>query len=300
MPDKKTWSYLQNSMEIDVGRYFEYDDDALEMYCRWLNFLNKPGMKVLEVGSGNGFFTNKLLKMFPEIVLSCLEPDSEFVEILQKRFANRISIINNIVESIDIDDNTFDAVISHIVIHNLVDPIKALTEMKRVIKPNGWLVTIEPLPASRHYYPSKEIEEAFDFLFKAKMFKCKQYQKELIDQPQANPWSFCYPQFFSQIGLTNIRSHGWTSIFTLSDDRFDFKERKNWISNRIKFEESKQKETKKILLDMGEKLEDIDKVYSIINTYFTKLDKATQEELKHIHEQEIVHRILTIGQKKIE
>ncbi len=43
--------------------------------------------------------------------------------------------------------------------------------------------------------------------------------------------------------------------------------------------------------------DEIDTAYTTIFDYFTTLGAATDEELKHIHEQEIVHRILTIGKK---
>ncbi|HUU76810.1 MAG TPA: class I SAM-dependent methyltransferase [candidate division Zixibacteria bacterium] len=293
----KSWSFLQSSEEIDVGRFFEYDEDALRMFSEWLSFLKLPKIRILEVGSGNGFFTNKLLEMFPEIDLVCLEPDVSFVKILEKRFGNRISIVNEKVEKMNFKDESFDAVISHIVIHNLYDPIEALNEMKRVIKSKGRLITIEPLPASRQYYPDKKIEEAADYLFKAQIIKTIKYNEETMKNTDINPWKNNYPDFFEKVGLNNITCHGWTSIFTLSDNRFDFKERKTWITNRKKLVESKKLETTKILIESGEKQEQIDEAYNILLSYFTKLEEASNEELDHIHEQEIVHRIIAIGQK---
>lgn len=293
----KSWSFLQSSEEIDVGRFFEYDEDALRMFSEWLSFLKLPKIRILEVGSGNGFFTNKLLEMFPEIDLVCLEPDVSFVKILEKRFGNRISIVNEKVEKMNFKDESFDVVISHIVIHNLYDPIEALNEMKRVIKSKGRLITIEPLPASRQYYPDKKIEEAADYLFKAQIIKTIKYNEETMKNTDINPWKNNYPDFFEKVGLNNITCHGWTSIFTLSDNRFDFKERKTWITNRKKLVESKKLETTKILIESGEKQEQIDEAYNILLSYFTKLEEASNEELDHIHEQEIVHRIIAIGQK---
>ena len=67
-----------------------------------------------------------------------------------------------------ITENTFDVVISHIVIHNLTSPVIALEQMKRVAKINGKVVVIEPLPSSRNYYPTEEVTDAFDFLNKAR------------------------------------------------------------------------------------------------------------------------------------
>ena len=292
----KNWSTLQSAEEMDVGRFFEYDEDALYLFQKWFEPMLTPGIKVLEIGSGSGFFTNKLLTLFPEIKLTCLEPDDNFVELLAKRFGE-VEIKQEAIETTTIKENSFDVVLSHIVIHNLDDPIKALNKMKFITKSKGWIITIEPLPASRNYYPEKRIEDAFDVLFKARIIRCMQYNKDKKTTQSLNPWKYCYPQFFEQIGLKKVQSHGWTSIFTLSDNRFDFDERKNWIKNRINLVKNSQEETTKLLLENGEQLEEINDAYETIYNYFEQIEQMSKDELEHVHEQEIVHRIITIGQK---
>ena len=34
------WSKLQSASEMDIGRYFEYDSDAMEMFKSWLPFVD--------------------------------------------------------------------------------------------------------------------------------------------------------------------------------------------------------------------------------------------------------------------
>ena len=293
----KNWSALQSAEEMDVGRYFEYNEDALELFRKWFEPFLKSGAKVLEVGSGSGFFTNKLLELFPKINLTCLEPDENFVKLLTKRFGEKITVIKEAIETSTIKENSFDIVITHIVIHNLDDPIEALKKMKFITKSNGWIITIEPLPASRNYYPEKRIEDAFDFLFKARIIKCMQYSKDKKSTQSLNPWKYCYPKFFEEIGLSKIHSHGWTSVFTLSDNQFDFDERKKWIKNRTKLIKNSKEETIKILLENGESLEEINNAYETVYNYLERIQHLSKDELEHIHEQEIVHRIITIGQK---
>lgn len=293
----KKWSYLQSIDEITVGRYFEYDIDALDLFRKWLEFMNDSGMKVLEIGSGSGFFTDFLLTLFPEIELTCLEPDEVFVEKLKRRFGKKITIIIDEVETMKIEKNTFDVVISHIVIHNLANPIVALEQMKRVTKTNGRIVVIEPLPASRNYYPSQEVTDAFDFLNKARIHKCIQRAKTYAIEGSVNPWNNCYPRFYKEISLTNINNYGWTSVFTLSDNRYDYLEKKKWLKMRTQLIENSKEQTAKILLEAGEAKENIEAAFRVISAYFEKLNNASKEEMLGLHEQEIVHRIIVIGQK---
>lgn len=55
--------------------------------------------------------------------------------------------------------------------------------------------------------------------------------------------------------------------------------------------------TTKDLLEMGKTNQDIDSAFSIILAYLQGLEQASEENLSHIHEQEITNRVVTIGQK---
>ena len=111
---KYDWSKLQGVDEITVGRYFEYDEDAKKLFQKWFAFLQKPNTNVLEIGSGSGFFTNILLNLFENIKLTCLEPDETFAETLKSRFGDRITIVNEPIETTTIQSDSFDYSISHI------------------------------------------------------------------------------------------------------------------------------------------------------------------------------------------
>jgi SAM-dependent methyltransferase len=292
-----SWSALQSAKEIGVGRYFEYDPDAIEMFSRWLDFLCKPPVKVLEVGAGTGFFSEILLQLNPSMKLSCLEPDDQFVEVLQRRFKQQIETIKGTIEDVQRPSDLFDVAISHIVIHNLRNPVKALKEMKRMVRTGGFVVAIEPLAGRRHYLPSEELKQAFSLLDEAKVFFWRQIAETGDNPVNINPWQHNYPVLFDEAGLRFLRCHGWTSVFTLSDDRYGFDERMKWIKMRHEVLMSSRDEITGILFDNGKKKEEVNKAFEAISTYFKKLVGVTPEELSKIHEQEIVHRIITIGFK---
>ncbi|MFX1563754.1 MAG: class I SAM-dependent methyltransferase, partial [Promethearchaeota archaeon] len=240
---KPMWSLIQSAEEIDIGRYFEYDNDAIEMLSRWLYFLKTPSTKVLEVGAGNGFFTSILLRINPKMELACLEPDAKFSAILKKRLGSKANVIQRPIEDSGISFNSYDAAITHIVIHNVPNPLEALSHMKNAVRSGGFVITIEPLPIGRHYLPSRELEQAFALLHEATLFLCRQRQLSLKIGNSVDPWRYNYPFLFEEVGLTFLQCHGWTSIFTLSDERYEFDELKKWIKMRHVFVTRSRKET---------------------------------------------------------
>ncbi|MDF1538169.1 MAG: class I SAM-dependent methyltransferase [Candidatus Thorarchaeota archaeon] len=289
------WSKLQSADDMDVGRHFEYDSYAAEMFKKWLPVLPKNS-KVLEVGSGSGFFTGKLYFLYPTAEITCLEPDPELREALCKKHPNK-KILESPIESAGIFPETYDLAISHIVIHNLPDPMAALKQMRDAVKPGGFIACIEPTAGYRHILPQERISKAHDTLGEYSRIMSRKRVEVMNLGDRGNPYSWSYPEFFEELGLSNISSYGWCSVFTLSDSRFDFEHRKMWISRRKKLLLDVRDERTRVLVDAGMNLGRIEDAYEVILGYFETLENATEEELSHIHEQMIANRIITIGQK---
>ncbi|TFG31821.1 class I SAM-dependent methyltransferase [Candidatus Thorarchaeota archaeon] len=289
------WSKIQSANEIDIGRHFEYDSDAMAMFRNWLPFVEEK-IQVLEVGSGSGFFTGKLQIIYPSARITCLEPDLNLRKSLSRKFPS-INIVDIPLEEIDFFDE-FDAAISHIVIHNLPKPLIAIEKMKQAVRKEGYVICIEPALGSRHFVPDKSVGEAFDTLWQYSIIMSKKRAESFGKIERSNPFYYSYPDFFEKVGLENIRCHGLYSVFTLSDARFDFRERKKWIKRRRELFEDQRVVTTQTLLESGLESSKINEAYQILFDYFRMLEDANKEQLSHIHEQEIVSRSITIGQKK--
>jgi ubiquinone/menaquinone biosynthesis C-methylase UbiE len=289
------WSRLQSAEDMDVGRHFEYDQDAVEMFKRWLPTLQK-GERVLEVGSGSGFFTGKLSQIYPQAEITCLEPDPELRLSLTKKHPD-INVIDTPLEELTNWDDTFSLSVSHIVIHNLPDPVLAIRQMTRAVRQSGHVVCIEPVLGSRTIYPHDGVKDAVEIIWQYTV-NLSIKRSELMDpHDRKNPFLSVYPEYFDEVGLTNIRSYGWCSVFTLSDTRFDYHERKMWIQKRTELYRSKRKLITQGLIESGMEKSKIDEAYKTLFEYFEMLGSASEEQLSHIHEQEVVSRTITIGQR---
>lgn len=96
-----------------------------------------PGAKVLDAGCGPGFVaaSAKLLGADAEGI--------DFSEAMVEQAKDQFPDINFSVadvEDLPAQDETFDAVLSNIVLFHVTDPEKAMSEARRVLKPSGRFV----------------------------------------------------------------------------------------------------------------------------------------------------------------
>lgn len=100
--------------------------------------------KILEIGSGPGFVTERLLSEFKNSYVMALEIDDTMLNIAKQRLsnyqANRLSIIKGSVMNMQIKDNSFDFVVVRLVYQHLSDPMLASKEILRVLKPGGRVI----------------------------------------------------------------------------------------------------------------------------------------------------------------
>lgn len=100
--------------------------------------------KILEIGSGPGFVTERLLNEFPRSAVVCLDIDDVLLSIARKRLSNydnkRLFILKGDVMNMKLKDNLFDFVIIRFVYQHLKDPVTASKEIFRVLKPGGKVI----------------------------------------------------------------------------------------------------------------------------------------------------------------
>ncbi len=116
------------------------------------------GMRVLEVGCGRGVGTEIIFERFGAGEVSAFDLDPDMVERARRRLSryssDRLKLADGDVTSIMAEDSSFDAVFDFGIIHHVPDWQRALSEVRRVLKPGGlfFFEEVTSLALSRWFY----------------------------------------------------------------------------------------------------------------------------------------------------
>lgn len=151
------------SFKEDYERFFlEYDRFRYSLeghipFC--LDSIGFQNKEVLEIGLGQGADSQQIIER--EAIWSGIDLTNESVERVRTRlklFSLPFKHINQgSVTSLPFDDNSFDIVYSHGVLHHVPDIEVAQREIWRVLRPNGILVAMLYAKHSLNYFLSINI-----------------------------------------------------------------------------------------------------------------------------------------------
>jgi SAM-dependent methyltransferase len=114
---------------------------------------------VLEIGGGSGAMAARLLATRPDVRMTVTDYDTAMVAAARARlvtFADRATVRQADATQLPFPDDRFDAVLSFIMLHHVIDWEAALGEAIRVLRPGGLLVGYD-LVASR---PARWLHQA--------------------------------------------------------------------------------------------------------------------------------------------
>jgi len=128
------------------------DGEAYEcMMGRWsrlvgetfLDWLDVPrGLRWLDVGCGNGAFTEKIIARCAPATVMAIDPSDEQLVFARTRPGAKTAKFEvGDAQKMSFGDGTFDVAIMALVLAFLLDPAKAVAEMTRVVRPGGWVAT---------------------------------------------------------------------------------------------------------------------------------------------------------------
>jgi SAM-dependent methyltransferase len=103
----------------------------------------EPGMRLLDVGCGPGTITLDLAaRVAPGFTIG-VDREAGVIDDARRRLASRpasgVEFRTADAYALDFDDESFDVVHAHQVLQHLTDPVAALVEMRRVLRPGGVL-----------------------------------------------------------------------------------------------------------------------------------------------------------------
>jgi ubiquinone/menaquinone biosynthesis C-methylase UbiE len=100
------------------------------------------GHDVLEIGSGGGAIAERLLAARPGIALTATDFDPHMVAAAAERLDGvpGAAVCRADATALPFPDDSFDSVVSCLMLHHVIDWEKALGEVARVLRPGGRLI----------------------------------------------------------------------------------------------------------------------------------------------------------------
>ena len=159
-------------------------------------FKDKIINNVLDTGSGSGGFIPVLKQTFPEAKITGIDPDKSSIKKARMAFPD-VLFLEMQAEKLLFEDNYFDVAAISMALHHLPKVKKGLKEMRRVVRPDGWIIINEMI--SNNLNPAQEVHKMYHH-FRSRVdrltgvFHHKSFTKETI--LQLLKFSNIHVQFF--------------------------------------------------------------------------------------------------------
>jgi len=114
----------------------EWSRLAGNVFLDWL--APTAGLRWLDVGCGNGAFTDLLVQRCAPAAISGIDPsEAQLVHARTRQALQRVDFRAGDAMALPYPDSAFDAAVMPLVIFFLTDPARGVTEMARVVSPGG-------------------------------------------------------------------------------------------------------------------------------------------------------------------
>lgn len=129
--------------QFDYQKYWqgrEYENEAEKLTLKKILLSIKPKDSLLDIGGGFGRLVSVYAPIFKKCVL--VDPSEKLLSYskkLKKTYPN-LEVKKGIIENLPFKNEYFQVAICIRVFHHLKNPQKAIKEIKRVLKPKGFLV----------------------------------------------------------------------------------------------------------------------------------------------------------------
>ncbi len=130
-----------NEIQFDDGAAYErymgvWSQSAGERFLDWL--AANPGWSWLDVGCGNGAFTELLTRRLAPRAIAGIDPSAAQIAYARSRPALRdAELRQGDAMALPYPARTFDAAVMPLVIFFVTDPARGVAEMARVVRPGG-------------------------------------------------------------------------------------------------------------------------------------------------------------------
>ncbi len=207
---------MEISNKTEKAKYYGKDLEAMNFavnYHSWIYDELKPfiGKRLIEVGAGNGSFSEILLQSNPEQLVA-IEPSENIFPELAKRFAKNkiVELINGPFKNNSFrKSENFDSVLFINVLEHIKNDFSALETAFKVLKDDGTLLIFVPAfnflysnfdKRVGHYrrYRKEPLEE------KVKKAGFKVVQSKYFDSLGIVPWFFAFVMLKQEPSCSNV------------------------------------------------------------------------------------------------
>jgi SAM-dependent methyltransferase len=132
---------MTNQIQFNDGAAYErymgkWSQLAGDSFLDWL--APKPGLRWLDVGCGNGAFTEMIVERCAPTAVDGIDPADGQLAFARTRPASRVAQFHKgDAMALPFPDDTFDVAVMPLVIFFVPDPAKGVAEMARVVCPGG-------------------------------------------------------------------------------------------------------------------------------------------------------------------
>lgn len=171
----------------------------------------QPGDRLLDVGSGPGTITCDLAGLVSEVV--AVEQNQAALDLTRQEAARR-GVANVTCEVADVHrlpfpDDSFDIAHAHQVLQHLPDPVTALREMARVVRPGGYIAVRDSDYSGFLWHPRSAALDRWLALY-------LDLARQAEGEPEAGRW---FPTWAAAAGLTDVQVTSSTWCYTTTEDR---------------------------------------------------------------------------------
>ncbi len=148
-------NYVHGYSERETERLHDQANTLKELLHH--NTIYPKGSKVLEAGCGVGAQTITLAKNSPDAEFTSIDisPDSikKARNLIEKEKISNVHFRQASIFNLPFEEESFDHVFVCFVLEHLQEPVKALTELRKVLKTGGFLTVIEGDHGSCYFHP---------------------------------------------------------------------------------------------------------------------------------------------------
>lgn len=108
--------------------------------------IDRNNFDLLDIGCGRGRICRIIRDVFPQSRISGIDISAEQIERARSFLSDAVFEIGNEI-SFPFSDNSFDYATCRMSIHHYPDMINHLREVKRVLRPGGYYLVIDPVPS---------------------------------------------------------------------------------------------------------------------------------------------------------